>query len=198
MQEAFDLAQKYSNPVVLLTDATLAKMRESVELPGYKEAPDPKTVRNALTGCAGREPHKVVTCGDGAVQWEEFNMRLQEKYAKIAANEVRYQEYNTEDADIILVAYGSVARVCESAMKLAREEGIKVGMIRPISLWPFPDVAFEGKKGKKFLVVELSAGQMVQDVKLAVDDKKDVTFFGKLGGTTPSPKVVLEQIKKLV
>ena len=103
-----------------------------------------------------------------------------------------------EDADIILVAYGSVARVCESAMKLAREEGIKVGMIRPISLWPFPNVAFEGKKGKKFLVVELSAGQMVQDVKLAVDDKKDVTFFGKLGGTTPSPKVVLEQIKKLV
>ncbi len=199
MQEAFDLAQKYCNPVVLLTDATLAKMRESVELPGYKEVPDPRTVPNSLTGCKGREPHKMATCGDGAVQWEEFNARLQAKYAKIAANEVRYKEYNMDDdPDIILVAYGSPARVCESAMKLAREEGIKVGMIRPISLWPFPNVAFEGKKGKKFLVVELSAGQMVQDVKLAVDDKKDVHFFGRLGGTTPSPKDVLGEIKKLV
>ena len=141
----------------------------------------------------------MATCGDGAVQWEEFNARLQAKYAKIAANEVRYKEYNMDDdPDIILVAYGSPARVCESAMKLAREEGFKVGMIRPISLWPFPNVAFEGKKGKKFLVVELSAGQMVQDVKLAVDDKKDVHFFGRLGGTTPSPKDVLGEIKKLL
>lgn len=198
MQECFDLAQKYLNPVILLTDATLAKMRESVVLPDYKEIPNPKDVVNALTGKKDREAHKVVTCGDGAVQWEEFNDKLQEKYKKIAKNEVRYDERNTDDADIILVAYGSVARVCESAMKMAREQGIKVGMIRPISLWPFPDKAFEGKKNKKYLVVELSAGQMVQDVKLAVDDKKDVFFFGKLGGTTPSPKNVLDEIIKLV
>lgn len=198
MQESFDLAQKYRNPVVLLTDATLAKMRESVELPGYKEAPAPESVANALTGKKNREAHKVITCGDGAVQWEEFNERLQEKYREIAKNEVRYEETNTEDADVILVAYGSVARVCESAMRMAREEGLKVGMIRPISLWPFPEAAFAGKKNKKFLVVELSAGQMLQDVKLAVDDKRDVEFYGKLGGTTPSPKLVLEQVKKIM
>ena len=197
MQEAFDLAEKYSNPVVLLSDATLAKMRESVELPGYKEIPDPRTLPNALTGKKDREAHKVVTCGDGPVQWEQFTEKLQAKFRRIAENEVRYEAKNLEDADIILVAYGSMARVCESAMKMAREEGLKVGMIRPISLWPFPDRAFEGITGKKFLVVELSAGQMVQDVKLAVENKKDVTFFGKLGGTTPSPKVVLEQIRKL-
>lgn len=197
MQECFELAEKYSNPVILLTDATLAKMRESVELPGYKNAPKPETLPNALTGRKNREAHKVITCGDGAVQWEEFNNRLQEKYSKIAANEVRFEEKNTEDADIILVAYGSVARVCESAMKMARKEGKKVGLIRPISLWPFPDEAFAGKKGKKFLVVELSAGQMLQDVKLAVDDKRDVHFYGKLGGTTPSAKVILGEIEKL-
>ncbi len=197
MQECFPLAEKYRNPVILLTDATLAKMRESVVIPDYVELRDPKTVANSLTGMKDRGPHKVVTCGDGAVQWEGFCNALQDKYKLIAENEVRYQEQNTEDADIILVAYGSVARVCESAMKMAREQGLKVGMIRPISLWPFPNVAFEGKK-QKFLVVELSAGQMLQDVKLAVDNKNQVSFFGKLGGTTPSPKVVLEEIRKLM
>ena len=102
-----------------------------------------------------------------------------------------------DDAEIILVAYGSMARVCQSAMNMARAEGLKVGMIRPISLWPFPAVAFEGIVGKKFLVCELSAGQMVEDVKLSVENKRDVSFFGKLGGTTPSPKVILEQIRKM-
>ena len=111
--------------------------------------------------------------------------------------EERWESYNLEDADIILVAYGSMARVCVSAMNLARAEGIKVGMIRPISLWPFPQKAFAGITGKKFLVCELSAGQMVEDVKLSVENKRDVSFFGKLGGTTPSPKVVLEQIRKM-
>ena len=199
MQESFELAEKYCNPVILLTDATLAKMRESVELPGYTEVPNPADKPNALRGCGkDKEPHKVVTCGDGAVQWGAFNDRLQEKFKKIKENEVRYATYNMEDAELILVAYGSMARVCESAMKMAREEGLKVGMIRPISLWPFPEEAFAGITGKKFLVCELSAGQMVEDVKLSVENKRDVSFFGKLGGTTPSPKVVLEQIRKMM
>lgn len=199
MQESFVLAEKYRNPVILLSDATIAKMRESVELPGYvTDEPAPADKANALRGCGkDKEPHKVVTCGDGAVQWGAFNDRLQEKFRKIRENEVRYATYNLEDADIILVAYGSMARVCESAMKMAREEGLKVGMIRPISLWPFPAKAFEGIVGKKFLVCELSAGQMVEDVKLSVENKRDVSFFGKLGGTTPSPKVILEQIRKI-
>ena len=198
MQESFELAEKYRNPVILLSDATLAKMRESVELPGYTEVPDPASKPNALRGCGkDKEPHKVVTCGDGPIQWGEFNDRLQEKFKVIKENEVRYETYNMDDAEIILVAYGSMARVCQSAMNMARAEGLKVGMIRPISLWPFPEVAFEGIIGKKFLVCELSAGQMVEDVKLSVENKRDVSFFGKLGGTTPSPKVILEQIKKM-
>lgn len=198
MQESFVLAEKYHNPVILLTDATLAKMRESVELPGYTEVPNPADQYNALRGCGkDKEPHKVVTCGDGPIQWGQFNERLQAKFKVIKENEVRYETYNLDDADIILVAYGSMARVCESAMKMAREEGLKVGMIRPISLWPFPEKAFEGIVGKKFLVCELSAGQMVEDVKLSVENKRDVSFFGKLGGTTPSPKVILEQIRKM-
>jgi len=197
IQEAFEKAEKYSNPVIVLSDATIAKMREAVELPGYKELPDPASLPNALRGCGCGDPHKMVTCGDGPVQWEEWNLNLQKKFQRIAENEVKYDAQNVEDADIILVAYGSLARSCESAMKMARAEGMKVGMIRPIHLWPFPDKAFEGIKGKKFLVCELSAGQMVQDVKLAVEDKKDVHFFGRLGGATPSPKDILEQIKKL-
>lgn len=198
MQESFELAEKYRNPVILLSDATLAKMRESVELPGRPELPVPAELPNALRGCGkDKEPHKVVTCGDGAVQWGEFNDRLQAKYQVIRENEERWESYSLEDADIILVAYGSMARVCVSAMNLARAEGIKVGMIRPISLWPFPQKAFAGITGKKFLVCELSAGQMVEDVKLSVENKRDVSFFGKLGGTTPSPKVVLEQIRKM-
>ena len=198
MQESFVLAEKYRNPVILLSDATIAKMRESVELPGYTEVPDPASKPNALRGCGkDKEPHKVVTCGDGPIQWGEFNDRLQEKFKVIKENEVRYETYNLDDAEIILVAYGSMARVCQSAMNMARAEGRKVGMIRPISRWPFPEVAFEGIVGKKFLVCELSAGQMVEDVKLSVENKRDVSFFGKLGGTTPSPKVILEQIKKM-
>ena len=197
-QESFELAEKYRNPVILLSDATLAKMRESVELPGRPEMPVPSELPNALRGCGkDKEPHKVITCGDGAVQWGAFNDRLQAKYQVIREAEERWESYNLEDADIILVAYGSMARVCVSAMNLARAEGIKVGMIRPISLWPFPQKAFAGITGKKFLVCELSAGQMVEDVKLSVENKRDVSFFGKLGGTTPSPKVVLEQIRKM-
>lgn len=198
MQESFVLAEKYHNPVILLADATLGKMREAVELPGYLEVPEPATQHNALRGCGRNgEAHIVSTLADGALMWEAFNLRLQEKFKKIRENEQRYEAYQLEDADIILVAYGSMARVCESAMNMAREEGIRVGMIRPISLWPFPVKPFAGITGKKFLVCELSAGQMVEDVMLAVENKRDVSFYGKLGGATPSPKQVLEQIRKM-
>lgn len=198
MQESFALAEKYHNPVILLSDAMLAKLRESVVLPDYvTDEPSPEDKYRALTGADGREPHKISTCGRGAVHWHEFNMRLQDKYKTIAENEKRYEAYNLEDADIVLVAFGAYARVCISAMNMAREEGIKVGMIRPISLWPFPDNAFQGLDGKKFLVCELNAGQMVDDVKLSVKNKDDVSFFGQLGGIVPTPKEILAEIKKV-
>lgn len=197
MQESFELAEKYCNPVVLLTDATLAKMREAVELPDYIEVPVPASKPNALRGCGKNEPHQVITSGDGAVHWRQWCERLQDKFNAIKENEVRYATYELEDADIILVAYGSMARVCQSAMRMARAEGLKVGMIRPISLWPFPKKAFEGIVGKKFLVCELSAGQMIEDVLLSVENKEDVHFFGRMGGATPSPSELLDQIREM-
>lgn len=197
MQESFVLAEKYHNPVILLSDATIAKMRESVELPGRTPVPVPEEQYNALRGCGCGTPHKIVTCGDGAVQWERFNARLQEKYQRIRENEKRFEAILLNDADIVLVAYGSMARVCQSAVMLARKEGIRAGMIRPITLWPFPDVAFESTAGKKILVCELSAGQMVEDVMLSVENKQVVRFYGRLGGTTPNPLEILDQIKKV-
>ena len=154
MQESFVLAEKYNNPVVVVSDAMLAKLRESVVLPDYTDneaAPEEK--HNTLTGAKGRKRHLITTCGFGAVQWNQFNNDLQKKYAEIAANEKRYESYfMDEDPDIVVVAFGAYSRVCLSGVKMAREAGLKVGMIRPISLWPFPDNAFEGLDGKQFLV----------------------------------------------
>jgi 2-oxoglutarate ferredoxin oxidoreductase subunit alpha len=195
IQECFDLAEKYRNPVVLLSDALLAKMRETVELPGKKQ--QTCDLSWALRGCAGRPHNAITTCGDGADQWEAYNLRLQEKFAKIKANEERWENYYTEDAQLILVAFGSMARIALSAVKMARDEGIPVGLVRPISLWPFPVKAFEGLEGKTFLVTELNAGQMVEDVKLTVANKEDVHFYGRLGGKVPTPVEILQQIKKL-
>ena len=199
MQESFVLAEKYNNPVVVVSDAMLAKLRESVVLPDYTDneaAPEEK--HNTLTGAKGRKRHLITTCGFGAVQWNQFNNDLQKKYAEIAANEKRYESYfMDEDPDIVVVAFGAYARVCLSGVKMAREAGLKVGMIRPISLWPYPDNAFEGLDGKQFLVCELNAGQMVQDVKLSVKNKDDVHFFGMLGGIVPTPKEICAEIQKV-
>lgn len=195
IQESFELAEKYRNPVLLLSDALLGKMRESVELPERKE--QHTDLSWALTGAEGRDYNTITTCGDGVDQWEAFNIKLQEKYAQIKANEERWENYNTDDADIILVAYGSMSRISISAMNMARAEGLKVGMVRPISLWPFPTKAFEGLDDKEFLVTELSAGQMVEDVKLTVENKRKVHFYGRLGGKVPTPKEILEQIKNM-
>lgn len=198
IQKAFVLAEKYRNPVIMLSDATLAKIKEPVRLPGYvADVPNPEDMSNAVRGCGKNEPHKVVTSGDGAVQWGNFNDMLQRKFQKMCDTEERYETYETEDAEIILVAYGSMARVCQSAVRLARAEGIKVGLIRPITLWPFPQKPFAHTEDKRFLVCELSAGQMVEDVKLAVESKHQVHFFGRLGGSTPSPREVLAEIKKM-
>jgi 2-oxoglutarate ferredoxin oxidoreductase subunit alpha len=198
MQESFDLAQKYHNPVVLVSDGNLAKLRESVEIPGYVTPPIPAEQYNALRGCGTtREPHKVRTGCSGHLETVSYNLKLQEKFNRIAANEVRYETYMVEDADLVLVVWGSFSRVCISAMKEARAEGIKVGMIRPISLWPFPDKAFENLNGKKFLVCELNAGQMVDDVKLAVENKHDVYLFNRFGSALPSPLEVLEAIREI-
>ena len=197
MQLSFEKAQQYCNPVVLASDGNLAKLCESCELPGYVTPPDPETIPNAVTGCKGRESRKVRTGLNGDTESRERNEALQAKYRLIAENEVRYETYNVEDADLVLVVWGSFARVCISAMKKAREEGLKVGLVRPITLWPFPNKIFEELNGKKFLVCELNAGQMVDDVKLAVENKHDVYLYHRFGCTLPSPKEILAAIHDL-
>ena len=196
IQEAFDLAEKYLNPVIVLTDATLAKMRESVVLPD-EVTPKDISFAGAVTGARNREHNVITTCGDGPAQWEAFNLRLQEKYSKIRENEQKWESIQVEDADIVIVAFGSVARVTLDTIKIARENVLKVGMIRPQRVWPFPEKAFEGLDDKKFLVVELNAGQMVEDVKLSVKDKDQVEFYGRLGGFTPTPVELYEKIREL-
>ena len=196
IQEAFDLAEKYLNPVIVLTDATLAKMRESVVLPD-EVTPKDISFAGAVTGARNREHNVITTCGDGPAQWEAFNLRLQEKYSKIRENEQKWESIQVEDADIVIVAFGSVARVALDTIKIARENGLKVGMIRPQRVWPVPEKAFEGLDDKKFLVVELNAGQMVEDVKLSVKDKDQVEFYGRLGGFTPTPVELYEKIREL-
>ncbi|MPM18666.1 2-oxoglutarate oxidoreductase subunit KorA [bioreactor metagenome] len=194
--EAFDLAEKYLNPVILLTDASLGKMRESCVLPEPKDIPK-VTWKGAMTGSDEGGKKVITTCGDGADQYEAFNLTLQKKFAKIAAAEQRWESTNCEDADIVIVAYGSVARIAMGAMELARDAGMKVGLIRPISLWPFPKKAFERLDGKQFAVFELSAGQMVEDVMLSVKNKDDVHFYGRMGGNQPTPAELFGQLTKI-
>ena len=192
---SFELAEKYRNPVVVASDGTIAKMMENVELPekNYQF----KRSDWACDGINGRSHYNdITTCGDGPEQWERFNIALQQKYYNIKQYEQRWQEMNTENADIIIVAFGSLARVCIDTVKIATQNGMKVGLIRPITLWPFPEKAFEKyeKTNTKFFVTELNAGQMVDDVKIAVNDKNRVKFYGKIGGITPTPVELYQKL----
>ncbi|MDI6829389.1 MAG: 3-methyl-2-oxobutanoate dehydrogenase subunit beta, partial [Armatimonadota bacterium] len=131
---------------------------------------------------------------------ERINLEIQANYKKAVEKEVRFQEFNTDDADLVLVAYGSVARICRTTMNMARKKNLKVGLFRPITLFPFPSKQLLelAIAGKRFLVVEMSAGQMVEDVKLSVNGKAEVDFYGRLGGIVPSPNEILEQVEKLL
>ena len=193
--EAFDLAEKYRNPVMILSDAMLATMMESVQLPDYQY--NKKEFDWALTGAAGRAPNAITTCGTGPEQFEKVVMHLQEKYETIAEKEQRWESYLTEDAELIIVAFGIVSRIALGVIKKARANGLKVGMVRPITLWPFPNKAFAELKNREYLVVELNAGQMVEDVKLAVDNKDRVSFYGRLGGMTPTPNEIYNKVVEL-
>ncbi|MGI6586184.1 MAG: 3-methyl-2-oxobutanoate dehydrogenase subunit VorB [Lutisporaceae bacterium] len=193
--EAFELAEKYRNPVMILSDGGLAKMMESVELPD-RITPDTQFPW-ALTGAKNRSANVITTCAKSPKQWEEYNLVLQEKFKKMKDAEQKWESYKTEDADVIVVAFGISARIALSAVKMARENNMKVGMIRPITLWPFPEKAFKGLEDKYFFVTELNAGQMVEDVRLSVKDKEKVSFYGRLGGMTPTPKELYEKLIEL-
>ncbi len=195
---AFDLAEKYRTVVMIAVDGNLGQMMEPVELPAMREIA--KTDRGwELTGAQNRERRIITSLYLQPDELEQVNLRLLKKNAEIIANEVRWEERWTEDADVLIAAFGSSARVAQTAAKEARARGIRVGLFRPISLWPFPyaQLAQCAARVKKILVVEMSGGQMVEDVRLAIGPHLPIRFFGRLGGNVPMPDEVLAQIEAL-
>ncbi|MGL5271923.1 MAG: 3-methyl-2-oxobutanoate dehydrogenase subunit VorB [Phocaeicola sp.] len=202
----FELAFKYRNPAIILSDGVIGQMMEKVILPEQRERlTDEEVIAKcpwATTGkTANRKPNIITSLELDPSEMEKRNIHLQNKYAEIEANEIRFEEIECEDAEYLIVAFGSSARVGLKAIEIAREKGIKVGLLRPITLWPFPSkaIADRAKQVKGILTVELNAGQMVEDVKLAVSCSVPVEHFGRLGGIVPEPdEVVAALIEKLI
>lgn len=196
---AFDLADKYRNPVMILGDGLLGQMMEPLHIAPPKDGPKVFEKPWALTGAKGRKQNIIrsLILAEGAL--EEHNKKLQEKFKLITQDEVRGETVNVKDSDVVLVAYGSVARIAKASMEMARAKGLKVGLIRPVTLWPFPDKLFDAAatSGKKFLVVEMSAGQMVEDVRLAVNGRASVEFYGRMGGGIPSEEEILQRVEAM-
>ena len=198
--DAFDIGDKYRCPVMIMGDGMLGQMMEPVEFKDadINELPE-KEWATSGTGMK-RKKNIINSLFLEASELEKLVLERQKRYEEIAKNEVRYEAVDIEDADVILVAYGTTSRIAKTAMAKAKEMGLKVGIIRPITLWPFPFEAFDkalNGKEKKFLCVEMSTGQMVEDVKLAVGDKAQVHFFGRTGGIVPTPKEILNKIIEL-
>ncbi len=195
---AFDLADKYRNPAMILGDGLLGQMMEPVSI----KIKDIKTIDKpwALTGCLGRKPNIIRSLLLAEGELEEHNKKLQEKFNNIRKAEVRFETFNIKDSDIILVAYGSMARIAKAGMELARSKGIKVGLIKPITLWPFPEKVINdiASRVKKLLVVEMSSGQMVEDVMISVKGKAEVDFYGRMGGGVPTEEEILKKIEALI
>lgn len=198
--EAFDLAEKYRCIVIVLADGSLGQMMEPAEMPPMRALrPVEQRAPWALTGAKGRAPNLISSIYIDPVEEEKFNLTLMAKQRRIEANEVRFRDLQVEDADIVIVAFGTAGRVCQSAVKVARDEGIKVGLLRPVSLYPYPydRVRELSKRARAFLVVEMNGGQMVEDVKLAAEGRLPVSFYGRMGGMMPLPDEVLEEIRKV-
>ena len=195
--KCFDLSDKYRVPTMILADGTMGQMMEPVALPEPVDYSKEKDW--AVTGTKGKRKHNIInSLYLKPDELEKTNFERFERYKQIEKNECLYEEYMMEDAEICIVAFGIAARVSKNAIMMARAEGIKVGMIRPITLWPFPKKPFEAAadKVKSFISVELSMGQMIEDVQLATQCKKPVTLCNRTGGMIPSPEEVLEAIKK--
>jgi 2-oxoglutarate/2-oxoacid ferredoxin oxidoreductase subunit alpha len=206
VQEQYDfvelglqLAFKYRNPVMMLTDGAIGQCMEKVELSEEKQRQE-ILYPWATTGKKPGQVRRTITSLElEAGLQEAHNIKLQAKYSEIKKTEVRYEEHHTADADYICVAYGLSSRICLKTIELAREEGIKLGMLRPVTLWPFPSKRLNelADTAKAMLAVELSAGQMVEDVKLAVNGKIPVEHYGRMGGSVHSPAEVLQALKSL-
>ena len=197
---AFDLADKYRTLVMFVADGSIGQMMEPAEMPPMRPVrPPEERAEWALTGADGREQNIITSLYLGAENMERVNLRLQAKLREIEKNEVRWKEVSTEDADLLLVAFGTVGRVCQTVVREAREKGLKVGLLRPITLWPFPSarIAELSKQVRGILTVEMNAGQMVDDVRLAVEGRCPVHFYGRMGGPIPLPDEILPELEKL-
>ncbi|HNT30401.1 MAG TPA: 3-methyl-2-oxobutanoate dehydrogenase subunit VorB, partial [bacterium] len=204
MFEAFPLAEKWRLPVMILGDGALGQMMEPVDFRGRERLADSrKQPEWALTGAKGRKPHLVKSLFLHGDDLYHFNLRQQEKWEKIQAEEPKLELVAMEDADYAIAAFGSMGRIAGSVIDLARAEGIKLGLIRPLTLWPFPNKAIaelvgDGTLLQRILTVEMNLGQMVEDVRLAVNGKIPVDFFGSPGGRVPMPEEVLAELHKII
>lgn len=201
---AFDLAFKYRTPAMILSDGVIGQMMEKVVLPPVKPRKTEEEIRRLYPWATiGRTPDRgpnIMTSLELKPEvMEQRNLHLQAKYEEIRQTEVRYETQQTDDADFLIVSFGSAARIAEKAIEIAREEGIRVGLFRPITLWPFPSRQIaEVAKGKKgVLVAEINAGQMIEDVRLAVNGTVPVEHFGRLGGIVPEPEEIVEALKNM-
>jgi len=200
----FELAFKYRTPVMILADGVIGQLMEKVELIAQR----PRWTNEQITEISGswatvgklasRKKHIITSLELDSSIMEQNNIRLQEKYTLIRSKEVRYEAISCDDAEYILVAFGSAARICQKTVQIARSKGIKVGLIRPITLFPFPEeiIAEYATKVKGFLSVEFNAGQMVNDIRLAVNGKTKVEYFGRMGGIVPNPNEVAEALEQ--
>jgi len=196
---AFDLAEKYRNPTAILADGLLGQTMEPVRFPALRS--EIGETEWATSGAKGRERRIITSLELNPEDLEAHNLRLQAKFAVMKAAEVRWEEYQCADAELVVVAYGTSARISRAAVDAARSLGHKVGLFRPISLWPFPAAALAhlvDQGTTTFLDVEMSAGQMVEDVQLAVLGRAQVHMYGRMGGVVPTPREVLAQIRKLL
>ncbi len=199
----FKLAFKYRNPVMILSDGVIGQMMEKVKLPAIQKRRTEQEIREqcpwaTLGKPADRGPNIITSLELDSAIMEQNNIRIQNKYREVEKNEVLYEEVNCENAEYIMVAFGSAARICLKVIDMAKEEGIKIGLIRPITLWPFPSQIINkyADKVKGMLSVEMNAGQMIEDVRLAVNGKVPVEHYGRLGGIVATPDGVLEALKE--
>jgi 2-oxoglutarate ferredoxin oxidoreductase subunit alpha len=203
---AFELAFKYRNPAMILADGVIGQMMEKVEFRPSKPRRTDEEVRALCDSWATlgkpktRERNIITSLALDPVVMENFNIKLQKKYADIEANEVRYSTYKTEDAEHLIVAFGCMSRICENVVDMARENGIKLGLLRPITLFPFPKKEIDAlvPQLKSIMSVELNSGQMVEDVRLVANGRVPVGFYGRQGGVVPNPDEIYEAFLKFI
>ena len=198
--EAFDVADAYRTPVMVVADGMIGQMMEPVDFDKERKTRELPEKTWAANGTKGeRKPNVINSLYLQSEELEQHNLKLEKKYQAIEENEVQYEMYNTEDAELVFVAYGTVSRIVKTTVDQMREEGHKVGLIRPKTLWPFPNKAFkEIPNAKNLLVVEMSLGQMIDDVKLACECKLPVDFYGRSGGMIPSPAEIANKAKEII